>query len=362
MKRFSIPILSLLVLLSCKQNYVADSPANTSSSQARPVQIETLSETQDPLPIEASGLLGSEAEMNLSFKIGGIISRMNVEEGRSVRKGQVLASLRTTEIDAQVVKAKQGMEKAERDLGRIQGLYADSAATLEQVQNLQTAYDVAKADYEIASFNQSYARIVAPARGRILKRFTESNELVNPGTPIFRLASDEGKGFIIQIGVADRDVIRIKMNDRAEVRFDAYPGKIFPANVSEIAEAADPQTGTFEIELQVDPTDAVLKNGFVGKVRLFPSNEAPYLKISLDALVEGSADIANLYVPNESGSLAIKKRVRPLHIGDGFFTIDPKELSGFPQVITQGAAYLKEGDSIRIVSPSTEEILSGGPQ
>ena len=303
MIRFSVFFLSLFLFLSCKQNFVVENEdSNTRSSQARPVIVEYLSETKEPIPIEASGLLGSEAEMNLSFKVGGIIAQMNVEEGSRVRKGQTLAKLRTTEIDAQVVKAQQSRDKAERDLNRIKGLYADSAATLEQVQNLQTTFDVAKADLEIAQFNRSYARIVAPARGRVLKRFAESNELIGAGSPIFKLASDEGKGFILTIGVSDRDIIRVQMNDKAEVQFDAYPEKVFTAHVSEIAEAADPQTGTFEIELQVDPNGAILKNGFVGKVILFPSNEANYIKISLDALVEGSEDLANIYLPTENGN------------------------------------------------------------
>lgn len=351
----------LFLILSCKQNYVTETDESTSRSQARPVVLEEIETTQAPIPIVASGLIGSEAEMNLSFKIGGIISQMRVDEGARVRKGQLLASLRTTEIDAQVVKARQAMEKAERDLQRINNLYADSAATLEQVENLQTALDVAKADFDIASFNQSYSRIVAPTRGRVLKRFSERNELVEPGTPIFRLASDEGRGFVMKIGVADRDVIRIKMNDSAQVYFDAYPGESFKAYVSEIAEAADPMTGTYEIELQVNPGKTILKNGFVGKVELFPTNEEPYIRISLDALVEGAEEWANVYVPDASTQVARQVKVRPKFIGDGFFTVEPEALEGFSQVITQGSAYLQNGDSIRIVTNTGEEVLSARP-
>ena len=352
----------LFLVLSCKQNFVSETEGSTPHNQARPVVLEEIETTQAPIPIVASGLIGSEAEMNLSFKIGGIISQMRVDEGASVRKGQLLASLRTTEIDAQVVKARQGMEKAERDLQRINNLYADSAATLEQVENLQTALDVAKADFDIARFNQSYSRIVAPARGRILRRFSERNELVEPGNPIFRLASDEGSGFVMKIGVADRDVIRIGMSDSAHVQFDAYPGQHFKAYVSEIAEAADPLTGTFEIELQVNPGKTVIKNGFVGKVKLFPTKEDPYVRISLDALVEGAEEWANVYVPDSAERIARLIQVRPKFIGDGFFTVEPEALEGFSQVITQGSAYLKHGDLIRIVNQNGETILTSRPQ
>src|SRR5439155_922199 len=94
-----------------------------------------------------------------------------------------------SEIDAGVTRARSAAEKGDRDVARARRLYADSVATLEQVQNTETARDVAGAELETALFNRRYAVIVAPAAGVILRRSAEPGELVQPGTPIRTLGS-----------------------------------------------------------------------------------------------------------------------------------------------------------------------------
>lgn len=133
-------LLSSLLILTqaCKEEYEGQKIDAEQRPKAQLVKVEKLATTTATIPIEASGMIGSKAEMNLSFKIGGIIDRMYVREGQTVRKGQLLAQLKTTEIDAQVLKAQQGVDKSTRDLDRVRKLYADTAATLEQVQDLTT--------------------------------------------------------------------------------------------------------------------------------------------------------------------------------------------------------------------------------
>lgn len=351
--RFITILLLAITSFSCKQDYVESNTATTEES-AVPVKVAELRLSRAPLPIVASGTVAGKEEMKLSFKVGGIIERMYADEGQRVRKGQLLAKLRTTEIDAQVLKARQAADKARRDLERIEKLYQDTAATLEQVQDLRTALEVAEADLEIAEFNQEYARIVAPVPGRILQRFTEPNELIEPGTPIFALASSAGQAFILEVGVADKHVMRLKLGDRAEARFDALPGDPLPAVVSEMAEAADPRTGTFPIELSLRPGQRELRNGFIGTVRIFPSQQAPYFPIPMDALVEGYQTRANIFVPDSNGTVARKMAVNPQYIGKNFFTVPQRQLDSFRQVITGGSAYLRDGAPIRVIgAPDT---------
>ena len=343
-----------LSFLSCKETYVTEAEVKAANSNNIPaVRVTNIEVTNAPIPIEASGTIGSKAEINLSFKIGGVIQNLYAKETQRVKKGQVLASLRTTEIDAQVMKAQQGVKKAERDLVRIKKMYADTAATLENVEDLSTQLEVAKSDLAIAQFNQQYAKIIAPVSGRVLKRFVENNELTSPGAPIFRIATNNGSGFALNIGVADKDVVRVKLGDRALVKFDAHPNIEFQAVVSEIAEAADPRTGVFPIELSIaSQSGKLLKNGFIGKVKLFPSNQTNYLKIPINALVEGYKEKANIYLLD--GKQAKKISIQTLYIGKDFFTISEGTLKKTEQVITDGAAYLKDGIEVRVVDQSIE--------
>lgn len=349
MKQSLYFLFLLLAISSCKENYVDEEQAKTTEkTKITSVRVNNIELTNEPIPIVASGTIGSKAEINLSFKIGGLIKQLYAKETQFVKKGQLLASLSSIEIDAQVKKADQAVTKWKRDYIRIQKMYADTVATLEHVEDIQTKLEVAKSDLTIAKFNQKYAKIAAPVSGKILKRFSENNELVSPGTPVYRIATNQGKGFALNIGVADKDVILIKLRDKAEVYFDAYPNVIFKATVTEIAEAADPRTGVFPIELSVFPQKGKnLKNGFIGKVQLFPSNQPNYIKIPINALVEGYQKQANIYTVKEG--IAIKKSVQPIYIGSDFFTISKNQLVGIKQVVTDGAAYLKEGLPVKIV-------------
>lgn len=349
MKYLFIILISVLFFTACKEDYVAEEAKETTNKINIPaVRVADISLTTEPIPIIASGMVGAKSEIKLAFKTGGVINKVYVNETQRVKKGQLLASLRTTEIDAQVRKAQQGITKANRDLARIKKMYADSVATLENVEDLTTVLDLAKSDLEIAQFNQTYSKIIAPVSGKVLKRFAENNELIGPGVPVFQIISNGGKGYNLKIGVADKDVTRIKLGDKAKITFDAFPNTEFIASVSEIAEAADPRTGVFPIELSITPKKGItLRNGFIGKVALFPSQQAPYYKIPMNALVEGYKNKANIYTLNKEKAKKIS--VQPAYIGNDFFTVSANDLDGITQVITDGAAYLKDEMEVKVV-------------
>ena len=346
-KLYIIP-LSLLLLLGCREEYAGQFVDPSSNADAPiPVQVVSLSTSTAPIPIEAGGVIGAKEETNLSFKIGGLIDRVYVDEGQRVRSGQLLANLKTTEIDAQVAQAQQGVDKSQRDLERIQRLYADSAATLEMVQNLQTALEVAQSDLEIAGFNQQFAKIYAPASGRILRQFAEAGELVGPGNPVYRLISEGRNAYVLRVGVTDRDFVKMALGDAAEIRLDAYPNVLFEARVTELAAAADPYTGTFQVEITLEPQDYLIRNGFVGRVRIFPSREPAYVQLPMAALVEGEGQTVSIFYPDENG-LARAKTIRFRSLTDDAFVVPAEDLAGIERVVTAGAVYLSEGDSLNI--------------
>ena len=106
---------------------------------AEAVQRRTIIET-----VNASGKVYPEIEVKISPDISGEIVELNVEEGDSVKKGQILATLDLTEVQAGLNQSKLAYEKALRDHERAGRLYRDSVATLEQFQNSKTALDIAQ--------------------------------------------------------------------------------------------------------------------------------------------------------------------------------------------------------------------------
>lgn len=297
--------------------------------------------------VEATGTLHSKDEIELSFKMPGVVARVLVAEGQQVRRGQALATLDLREIDAQVMAAQSAVTKAERDLARAEALYADSVATLAQVQDARTGAEVARSGLQAAAFNRRYATIVAPADGVVLRKLAQDGELVNPGTPVLVLGSSE-RGQVLRVGVADRDAVRLKVGDAATVRFDAFPGEEFAGTVREVAPAADPRTGTYQVEVSVAPGGRPLASGLVGRVEIRPAAGTEMALVPIQAILEADGTNATVYTLS-----ADNRRARRLPVTVGFIQGERVAVSGgldgVGAVVTDGAAYLGDGAAVKVV-------------
>lgn len=315
-----------------------------------PVKLTPVSTVVRAEPIVASGLVSSSEEARLSFKVGGIIDRMFVEEGQSVRKGQLLATLDLTEINAQVSQAQLASEKAERDLGRVKNLYADTAATLEQLQNATTGTNVAKQNLTIAQFNRSYAQIRSTVDGTVTRKVTNAGEYVAPGASVYLISSNRRNDWVVRVGVSDKDWARLRLGNRASILLDAYPDQPFTGVVSELAQAADPTNKLYEVEVRINPGAARFAPGLFAKVTLVPSQSRSYTLVPVEAIVEGNGKSGFVYVlaGDNTNTQPLHVRKTPVQIGflDGDKVLLTNGLSNATNVITAGSAYLTEESTV----------------
>jgi RND family efflux transporter MFP subunit len=332
-----------LVLAACSAK--KETPIESTEKKGVPVKIEKMEATTKPLPIVSSGKLNAKEEIRLSFKIGGIVNAVYAQEGQYVKKGTLLAKLDQQEIASQVTQANAGLEKAKRDLQRAETLYQDTVVTLEQVQNARTAVEVAQANVKISAFNQQYAAIYAPVSGRIIKKLAEKNEVLGPGSPVYLLAATD-KAPVIRVGLSDKDVVKIELGDTADVQFDAYDNVSFKATVTEIAASASQGIGTFEVELMVEKGKYNLKQGFVGKVAIYPSGQEPYYQVPVSAVFEADKKTVYVFVPDEKQEKATKIALQTNGIGENFLIVKKDSDLHLPYIITEGNAYLKNGSEI----------------
>ena len=320
---------------------------NNKAEKSIPVKIANVENKKISIPIHSTGKLSSQTESKLAFKTGGIVRKIFVEEGQSVSKGEVLAKLDLVEIQAKVNQAKAGYAKAERDLKRVEALYKDSVVTLEQLQNVNTAYNVAKSNLEIANFNLTHSQIVAPTNGKILKRFAEENELVAPGTPIFIFGSS-GNSWIMKISVTDKDISKIKYGDKAKVTIDVFPEKPFDAKVTEIASAANPYNGTYEVELTITTKSKRIISGMIATAEIFPDGIMESKVIPISALVNADGKSGSVFIPTKNNTIAKRINIKIIGIvGDD--VIVNKGLSNIKEVITDGVEYLTDGERIKVI-------------
>lgn len=327
------------------------SAANTQAAAAAeeeyiPVRTVAVQQRTISLPVHASGILHSSAEQRLSFKIGGVIRKTYVDEGDVVRAGQLLAILDKTEIDAQVAQAQQGLAKAERDLGRVEGLYKDSSATLELLQNATTGRDIAKETARIAQFNQQYAEIRATRSGKIIKKLMNEGEITGPGTPVFVLFETGKDDWVVKINVSDRDWARLSLGMSAKVTMDAYEGTVFPGKVTDLAPAADPTNGLYTVEIRIAPQGKRFAPGLFAEVDITPSQSRAYTIVPIESIVEGNGKSAFVFAL-QADATSVKKLPVQIAFMEGNQVVIASGLENVREVVTAGAPYLTEKKKVK---------------
>lgn len=319
--------------------------------------------------IVVTGTLAGKEEVSLAFKIGGVISRIAVDPGQTVRAGQVLAELRPTEIAAQVASAQEGRRKAERDLARVTRLYADSVATLEQLQDARTGLELAGNAVRVAQFNADYSVIRAPGAGVVLSRLAEPGQVVESGRSVLTVRRN-ARGMVVRVGLPDRDAIRVRLGDTAHVTFDALPGQQFVARVTQRAAAATTGSGDYGVEVTLSDAANALPTGLVARVQLhapggLTAARTGRVLVPLDALVDADADSAAVFVLRPDGNSVSRRPLKLSDVAEALRTAEVPVVSGLTgteTVVTVGMSRLIDGSRVRVITTPEQRTTSDAPR
>lgn len=347
-------VLVVLVIQACTDGRGA-AHVIPKATEAIPVHVTRLTPASSRTVIKASGQISTDVETLLGFKTGGIVSHVFVREGDAVKKGQLLATLDLTEINAAVAQARMATEKAQRDFKRAGNLYADSVATLEQFQNAETAVAIANRQLEATEFNRSYSAIHAPADGYVLKKFVNAGQVVSTGDPVLLTNSVNHLGWLLKVGVSDRQWAQLQVGDEANVTIDAFPSQSLKGKVVRKSETADPASGAFAVEVSLQTGGLKLATGMFGAAAFTSAKEQPGWAVPFEAVLDAHGKSGFVFVTAD-GSTARKAAVVIDSFDADHVTIS-EGLEPDDQLIVSGSAYLTDGSVIRIVNqesfPST---------
>ena len=199
-------------------------------------------------------------KLSVSSKILGRIASLNVDEGDTVKQGQLLVQLDSTDLKAQenqaeamlaldnesISLAKVNVEKAQDDFNRAQTQYKDNIIPKEQFDHMQKALEAAKASYNIALTKIGTAKaqikliktelqntqIYSPMDGVVAKRWVLAGDVVSPGQPIFAIY--DLKNIWITADLEETKLAQIHIGDTVEISVDTYPDQTFRGQVYQI--------------------------------------------------------------------------------------------------------------------------------
>lgn len=328
----------------------AGAPEADAPREPEPLRVGVAPAQRGPVerPVVVTGVVGGVRELDLGFRVGGVLGAVRVERGQSVRRGQVLAELDATEIAAAVRQADEAARKAQRDKARVDLLFQHGAVAESVRDDATTAERVADAALVSARWTAARAQLVAPEDGVVEARLAEPGEVVAPGRPIVHLSAHPGRAearaWLVRAPVADAVAVRLSAGDAARVTLPASPGAELDATVVRVAPAASRGTGTYEVELDVRPGAVRLLAGLAARVTFRVAEPRATATVPLAAVVDASGREGAVYVLRDGRAVRV-----PVTLGavlpDGRVALEG-DVPGEP-VVTEGAGLLVPGARAR---------------
>jgi HlyD family secretion protein len=242
--------------------------------------------------VVATGRIQPVTQINISADVSAKITRLAVKEGDWVERGQFLleldrerylaevesaeANLRSSEADAAVV--KENLDKAVKDLARIQDLHGKSLESSSNLDAAASAVEVDKARLRSAQDRVSQTRaalkqsrdalskttIYAPMSGTVSKLNKEVGEIALGSQfqedTILELANLAGMEALVDVD--ENDIVQLTLGDEATIEIDALPGATFKGTVTEIASSAKiAGQGTTDQKTEFEVKVAILDPG-----------------------------------------------------------------------------------------------------
>jgi RND family efflux transporter MFP subunit len=343
----SLIFVTATMISSCGKQHT-ESSSLPNAEEAIPVKLAPVQNLEKLNSITATGLLTTENEARYSFKIGGVIDHINVDEGQFFKKGRLLATLKITEIESQLAQANLGYEKAKRDFTRVSNLYNDSVATLEQLQNAKTGLDIARKTIDAIAFNKKYAYIYANSDGFVTKKIANEGEVISGGMPVLAINETSGAGdWVLKLGVTDKEWSMIQQGNKASVTLDAFPGKIFAGNVFRKSQAADQSSGSFQVEIKIALPNVKPAIGMFGKATIEVGNKTSLPTVPYDAVIEADGNNAFVFVPVDSSRVKRVPIVIESFNNEGVLV--KSGLENVSAIVVSNSAFLNEKSIITII-------------
>jgi membrane fusion protein (multidrug efflux system) len=273
MKRLLLP---LLLLTACGKHEAPQGSAvelPSASVKTQPASWQPHIATE-----EVVGTVRSKQRAVVEAKISGRVLEYTATPGAFVKAGDLLARLDVQEIQAKVDQARAMLDQAKRDFDRQKQLISSNATTRQDFDTADARVKVSTAAVREAETMMSYAQVTAPFDGVVTRKLADVGDLAMPGKPLLEIEAPTSLRFEADLPEAILD--RVKLGEKMTVRL----AKVIEGTVSEISPVADPVSRTFNVKLDLPPTEG-LRTGQFGRVSV-PVAEVKLLLVPQAAVLK----------------------------------------------------------------------------
>ena len=328
-----IATIALLIIGGCSGEKRAKAAAPESVSG---VAVVTVQRTTVPDYLEATGTVHAAQSAQLASQVMGTITRVNVQEGAHVRRGQVLIAIDEAQPRAAYQSASAGLQAsrgaiavadadyslAESTMQRYQMLYDKKSVSPHEYDEVKAKLAAAKAQRDAAHANSaqaeavvaqasttvSFTRVRAPFDGVVTAKLVDAGAMAAPGVPL--LVVEDPSHFRLEAVVDESQAGTVRLGTEVPVVLDSLGSRPITGKVVQIVPAADPASRTFTVKIDL-PANPMVRSGLFGRAR-FPRGERQSILVPQSALLHrGQLDAVYIVGTDQVASLRYVTLGRP---------------------------------------------------
>lgn len=325
---------TVLIAVSCgNTGKKAEQPAAAQVEEVVPtVAVMQVSKRDVPQEATYTSTVQAYVKNNIAPQMAGRITKINVEIGDFVQKGQILA-----EIDkASLQQAQLQLQNQEVELQRLKSLYDAGGLSKSDLDAIELAYNVTKTQVENLLENTI---LRSPVNGVVTARNYDVGDLYAMSMPIFTV--EQIVPVKLLVGISESDYSKVKKGDSVTIEADAIPGKTFYGKVDKIYPTIDPATRTFTVEVVVKNDYKTLRPGMFSRVTVnFGTNNNVVIPDVAVVKQQGSGE-RFVYILNQDGTVTYQKVVLGRRMGAEYEVLEGIEDGA--TIVTGGQIRLKDG-------------------
>jgi RND family efflux transporter MFP subunit len=329
--------LAAVVSAGCGRGDVT--AVNVDSLPPASVTTQKVENKERPATEEVVGTVRAKLRAAIEAKISGRIEKMTVVPGQNVAAGDLLVELDAREVQARVDEARAVYQQAEADWKRLAELWEQKVVSQAEYDTAKAKFGVAEASLLQAQTLRGYARVTAPFDGVITRKLADIGDLAAPGRPLLEM--EDTRALRLEADVPEAVVDNLRIGDRMPVRVSAVETE-FEGVVSEIAPAADPNSRTFLVKLDL-PEAPGLRAGRFGRATM-PVGKTSAPRVPAAAVIQ-RGQLELVFVARD-GRAQLRLVKTGKHVGGEVEIVSGLEAG--ESVVTTGAALLRDGQPLSV--------------
>lgn len=310
----SVIVVLTLVGVSCS----APDKSEIQNDQPISVVTQTADLVQSKATHRFSGSVTSDRTINMSTKVMGRITHLDVEEGDFVKEGDVLIRIKDDNLQAQksqvessLIEAQAGLQNVETNYNRIKNLYEQESATKKEFDDISTEYEMAKAKIKTLKSRLreiedmlDYTLLTAPFDGYVVSKMFSEGDMAAPGQPI--IAFEQENMMKVKFTVPESAVGLFTRNDTVSVDVTAAGYQNGKGIVTNINQAGNRGSRQFAVEVMLPGLEKQpgVKSGMFAEVGLSTEKNRAILVPQAAILERGQ--LTGLYTLNDDSEIVLR--------------------------------------------------------